>query len=171
MPCTPVVAVLVAVVAVVAAVIPSRAEAISCANTTQEPSSIGQAQTATLCLLNVERRRHHLAPLRRQSRLQRAAARYSHAMVAETFFAHVGPDGSTVQTRLAAAGYGGWWTIGENIAWGAGTLSSPAQIVDSWMNSPGHRANILNGSFTHLGIGAVQTSSGRWYGVQDFITK
>jgi uncharacterized protein YkwD len=156
MPCTPVVAVLGLVVAALVAPTPSRAQAFSCANTTREPASIAEARSATLCLLNVERRRHDLAPLRSQSRLQRAATRYSHAMVTEEFFAHVGPDGSTVQTRLADAGYGGWWTIGENIAWGSGTLSSPAQIVDGWMNSPGHRANILRPEFRQIGIGIAR---------------
>lgn len=56
----------------------------------------------------------------------------------------------------------------ENIACGNVTAD---QMVTMWMNSPGHRANILNGSFTHIGIGAAKTSAGRWYGVQDFITK
>jgi uncharacterized protein YkwD len=57
---------------------------------------------------------------------------------------------------------------GENIAYG--NVSADAMMT-MWMNSPGHRANILNGAYTHIGIGAVQSASGRWYGVQDFITK
>jgi uncharacterized protein YkwD len=58
--------------------------------------------------------------------------------------------------------------VGENIAYGN---VSADQMMVMWMNSPGHRANLLNPAFTHIGIGAVKTSSGRWYGVQDFITK
>ena len=57
---------------------------------------------------------------------------------------------------------------GENIAWGN---VSADQMMVMWMNSPGHRANILNPSFTHVGIGATKASSGRWYGVQDFVTR
>jgi uncharacterized protein YkwD len=57
---------------------------------------------------------------------------------------------------------------GENIAYG--NVSADAMMT-MWMNSPGHRANILNGAYTHIGIGAVQSANGRWYGVQDFITK
>ncbi len=57
---------------------------------------------------------------------------------------------------------------GENIAYGNVTADA---MMTMWMNSPGHRANILNGSFTGIGIGAVETSTGRWYGVQDFVTQ
>jgi uncharacterized protein YkwD len=69
---------------------------------------------------------------------------------------------SPIMTGCAARG------AGENIAYGNVTADA---MMTMWMNSPGHRANILNGSFTHIGIGAVKTSSGRWYGVQDFVTK
>ncbi len=57
---------------------------------------------------------------------------------------------------------------GENIAYGN---VSADQMMTMWMNSPGHKANILNASYTGIGIGAVETSSGRWYGVQDFVTQ
>lgn len=58
-------------------------------------------------------------------------------------------------------------SAGENVAYGNLT---PEQLVTMWMNSPGHRANILKSSFTHIGIGAVTTSTGRVYGVQVFLT-
>ena len=57
--------------------------------------------------------------------------------------------------------------VGENVAYGN---VSPEQLVQMWMDSAGHRANILNASFTHLGVGDVTTSSGRVYGVQVFLT-
>ena len=57
--------------------------------------------------------------------------------------------------------------VGENVAYGNVT---PEGLVTMWMNSPGHRANILNASFTHLGVGAVTTSTGRVYGTQVFLT-
>ena len=47
----------------------------------------------------------------------------------------------------------GNWTIGENIAWGSGALATPRAIVNGWMHSPGHRANILRASFRDIGIG------------------
>jgi uncharacterized protein YkwD len=57
--------------------------------------------------------------------------------------------------------------VGENVAYGNVT---PEQLVKMWMDSPGHRANILNPAFTHLGVGDVKTSTGRVYGVQVFLT-
>jgi uncharacterized protein YkwD len=58
-------------------------------------------------------------------------------------------------------------TAGENIAYGN---VSADQMMTMWMNSPGHRANILNPSFTRIGVGAVRTTSGRWWATQDFVT-
>ena len=58
-------------------------------------------------------------------------------------------------------------SVGENVAFGNVT---PEQLVKMWMDSPGHRANILNPGFTHIGVGDVMTSSGRVYGVQVFLT-
>jgi uncharacterized protein YkwD len=65
---------------------------------------------------------------------------------------------------LSACGARG---VGENVAYGN---VSAEQLVQMWMDSPGHRANILNPAFTHLGVGDVTTSSGRVYGVQVFLT-
>jgi uncharacterized protein YkwD len=58
-------------------------------------------------------------------------------------------------------------TAGENIAYGNVTAD---QMMTMWMNSPGHRANILNPAFTRIGVGAVRTTSGRWWATQDFVT-
>jgi uncharacterized protein YkwD len=57
--------------------------------------------------------------------------------------------------------------VGENIAYGNVTAD---QMMTMWMNSPGHRANILNPGFTRIGVGAVRTASGRWWATQDFVT-
>jgi uncharacterized protein YkwD len=134
------------------AVLPTAAHA-ACPNANQTPKSTAKARSATLCLVNEQRRRHHLAPLRTQSRLQQAATSYSLTMVRHRFFDHVGPDGSTLTSRINLAGYGGWMAIGENLAWGSGRLATPATIVDEWMHSPGHRANILGSAFRQIGIG------------------
>jgi len=66
------------------------------------------------------------------------------------------PDGKNVVDRIQPTGYipnSGDWVVGENLAWGSGALSTPQAIVNGWMNSPGHRANILKPAFTHIGIG------------------
>jgi uncharacterized protein YkwD len=133
--------------------VPTASARAACRHAAEILSSVGQARNATLCLLNVERAHHGLAPLREEHHLQHAATAYSHTMVSRRFFDHVGPDGSTLPQRIAHAGYRGWSTIGENIAWGSGRLSTPATIVNRWMHSPGHRANILNGAFDQIGIG------------------
>jgi hypothetical protein len=84
--------------------------------------------------------------------------------MAETgHFSHTGRDGSTPFSRMAAAGYRGTM-MGENIARG---FTSPAAVMNAWMNSPGHRANILNDGFTDLGVGIAGTGSGMCW-VQNF---
>lgn len=86
-------------------------------------------------------------------------------MAARDYFSHTSQDGSGPGDRITDAGYR-WSTYGENIAKGQRT---PAAVMDSWMNSPGHRANILNCSFKELGVG-VEDSPGGIVWTQDFGT-
>jgi uncharacterized protein YkwD len=126
-------------------------------------ATIAQASQATLCLLNDERAVAGLRPVAEAPGLTQPSAAYSARMVAENFFAHVSPDGSTLADRLTAARYiapDGDWTVGENIAWGQGDLATPRNITIAWMNSPGHRANILTGEFTEVGLGIVPGTPG-----------
>ncbi len=118
--------------------------------------SPGAAEAATLCLLNANRRAKHLAPLRPNDALRRAAIRHSRDMVTRHFFAHVNPDGLDASARIAQSGYAigpGGGTTGENLAFGEESQSTPAVIVDGWMHSPGHRRNILRPAFREIGIG------------------
>jgi uncharacterized protein YkwD len=111
---------------------------------------------ATLCVLNARRARHHLDPLRLNRNLATAARRHSRAMVRERFFSHTSPNGDTFIDRIRATGYlagARSWSVGENIAYGSGSLSTPRAIGRAWMNSPGHRANILSETFRSIGIG------------------
>ena len=111
---------------------------------------------ATLCVLNARRTRHRLVPLRLNDRLSTAARRHSRAMVLERFFSHDSLDGTTFLERIRATGYLAGvrsWSVGENIAYGSGSRSSPRSIGRAWMNSPPHRANILSRSFREIGIG------------------
>jgi uncharacterized protein YkwD len=134
-----------------ALLVPSAAQAAGsgCAKASARPASISiaAADKATLCLLNIQRRKHHLRPLRENKRLDRAARGHSHSMVRHHYFAHGNFAG-----RIHHAGYHGW-TLGENIAWGSLQWSTPAAIVNMWMHSPGHRANILRPQFREIGIG------------------
>jgi uncharacterized protein YkwD len=126
-------------------------------------ATIAQASQATLCLLNNERAAAGLHPVVESPGLTQPSAAYSARMVAERFFAHVSPDGGTLVDRLTAARYiapDGDWTVGENIAWGQGDLATPRNIAVAWMNSPGHRHNILTGEFTEIGIGIALGTPG-----------
>ncbi|MET9293682.1 sigma-70 family RNA polymerase sigma factor [Streptomyces sp. NPDC003077] len=126
------------------------------------PASSGAAGQV-IALLNTERAANGCGPLRNNAQLQTAAQRHADDMAARGFFDHTNPDGTGPGERITAAGYR-WSTYGENIARGQ---QSPAEVMKSWMNSPGHRANILNCSFKEVGIGIHNGSGGPWW-VQNF---
>lgn len=129
-----------------------------CANTNLKPTraNLELVRDAVLCLHNRERADHGLPRLRENPKLRRAAERHTSNMVSERFFDHTSPSGSTMVERIRRTGYtkrARSWALGENIAWGSGSLATAAQIQRSWMKSPGHRANILQRSFREIGIG------------------
>jgi uncharacterized protein YkwD len=113
---------------------------------------------ATLCVLNAERARRDLGALRLNRKLSTAARRHSLAMVSGRFFSHDSADGASFVDRIRSTGYlsgASGWYVGENIAYGSGTRSSPRSIGRAWMNSPPHRRNILSPSFREIGIGVA----------------
>ncbi|WP_164986243.1 CAP domain-containing protein, partial [Streptomyces roseicoloratus] len=109
-------------------------------------------------LANAERAKAGCGPLTEHTLLTRAAQGHSDDMAARDFFDHTNPDGADPGDRVTAAGYR-WSTYGENIAMGQRT---PADVMKAWMNSPGHRANILNCSFKEIGIG-IHTAGGPYW--------
>lgn len=122
------------------------------------PGNVERVRQATHCLLNVERTKRGARALRLDGSLDKAAARFSRQMVRQGFFDHRSPGGSTLGSRVKQTSYlqgARSWSLGENIAYGTGSLSTPAATVRSWMNSPGHRANILNRSFSEIGVGVA----------------
>jgi uncharacterized protein YkwD len=122
------------------------------------PDSLGAIAEATLCLLNGERADRGLGPLGLNAQLSAAAGAYAQDLVAGSYFSHTGRDGSDLRTRVARTGYlrdDRGWALGENLAWGTGSLGTPGSIMAAWMNSPGHRDNILNPAFREIGIGVV----------------
>jgi uncharacterized protein YkwD len=125
--------------------------------------NLPQVAQATLCLLNDERVDAGLRPLAEAPGLTRPSAAYSARMVAEGFFAHEAPDGSTLTDRLTGARYidpDGAWIVGENLAWGQGDLATARNIMVAWMNSPGHRKNVLTPEYTEVGLGIVPGTPG-----------
>jgi uncharacterized protein YkwD len=119
--------------------------------------TLDDARDATVCLVNRERTKRGLRALRTNGTLQSSATAYARDMVRREFFAHVSPNGETLtqrikdDTRYLAEARG--WQIGENLAWGTGTLATPGQIVAGWMASPPHRANVLHAGFREMGLG------------------
>lgn len=138
----------------------SAASGAGCANagTALTAGNAKLIRHATLCLLNTERARRGLGRLRSNSRLRTAALRHSSHMASAKFFDHTSPAGTSMTDRIRRAGYlrgSGGWSIGENIAWGTGSLATPRAIVRAWMRSPGHRANVLTPGFREIGIGVA----------------
>lgn len=124
------------------------------------PASVDarRAQAAVLCLLNVERARRDLAPLRADGALARAARGHSADMVARRFFAHTTPSKVSFAERIRRTAYdrARRAKLGENLAWGMGEPALPAIVVSGWMESPPHRANILDPAFRAIGIGIAR---------------
>ncbi len=146
----------------IALALPAAASAGACANAEIVPAAdnLAQVRSATLCLLNVERTSRGLGRLTSERQLRKAAQRYSVKMVRERFFDHVSPAGSTLTSRVRGGtsylrGRVSSWSLGENLAWGSDDFATPSKIVRSWMNSPGHRRNILNRRFRQIGIGVA----------------
>lgn len=131
-----------------------------CANATAMPTAdnLPAIAAATLCIVNAERKVKGIGELSENAQLAAAAHGHAADMVAKSYFAHDGLDGSSMTDRIAATGYiprSGTWSLGENLAWGTGGLSTPRSIVNSWMNSQGHRENLLNARYKELGQGIV----------------
>ncbi len=139
--------------------LPATASAAACANANLTPSSsnVEQVRAAVVCLINQERERHGERTLQANVKLARAAQGHSRDMADEDYFSHIAPNGETPLDRMRASGYipnqQSGYVVGENIAWGTMWLATPQSIVKAWMESPGHRANILDGAFRETGVG------------------
>jgi uncharacterized protein YkwD len=120
------------------------------------------AEDAVIELTNQARATAGCAPLRFDARLRTAARRHSTDMGLNDYFSHTSQDGDTFADRIEAAGYP--HPGAENIARG---YQTPAEVMDGWMNSPGHRANILNCGLRTIGVGAYYGVGGPWW-TQDF---
>ncbi|MEM9275359.1 MAG: CAP domain-containing protein [Cyanobacteria bacterium P01_F01_bin.143] len=109
-----------------------------------------QFMNEVLALVNEERSNAGLNPLEFDAQLETAAKNHSESMAFNDFFGHQDPiDRSSASDRIDEVGYD-WSTFGENVAAG---YSNPETVMNAWMNSSGHRANILNPDFTEIGIG------------------
>lgn len=113
--------------------------------------AIAPEEQEMLDLVNAERTRESLAPVTWCPALARSATDHSQDMALKNYFEHESLDGREVADRAKSQGYN-FQTVGENIAVGQRDV---AEVMQGWMNSPGHRENILRPQFTHLGSGVA----------------
>ncbi|MEW1922453.1 CAP domain-containing protein [Streptomyces sp. NPDC088360] len=128
----------------------------------KSPSAESAAEAAVLTLVNAERAKVGCSPVRADAALASLAGDFSADMAERDFFDHTDPDGATPWDRAEKAGISDLG--GENIARGQANAQS---VMDAWMNSSGHRANILNCDYKTLGVGAHFAPGGPWW-TQDF---
>ncbi|MDG6102706.1 CAP domain-containing protein [Dactylosporangium aurantiacum] len=130
---------------------------------TTAPAGNLSYEEQVLAITNVERAKAGCKPLAYNAKLATAARKHSQDMATNDYFSHTSQDGTSFATRITNAGYK-WSGAAENIAKGQRT---PADVMNAWMNSAGHRANILNCGLKDLGVGlAYQGKTPIW--TQDF---
>ena len=136
------------------------ATASSATGAEQAPSTVTRApslEELVLQQVNAVRAAHRLAPLAASSALSRSAADHSRAMASLGFFAHESSNGTTFSQRIRRY-YGPrstTWSVGENLAMFGGVTPSASSVVDMWMASPSHRANVLRESFREAGVAVM----------------
>jgi len=131
-------------------------------DTPEDNTTLSHAEQV-VTLVNAERAKEGLAPLSIDTKVQAAAQ--VRAVESEQSFSHTRPNGSSFATALKEQNVS-YRRAGENIAWGQ---RSPEEVVNAWMNSSGHRANIMNPNFTKIGVGYYRNSKGLNYWSQLFI--
>ena len=116
---------------------------------TADARLLSEREGALLRAMNTARAAYALPPLRVDPRLQRAARGHSAAILRNGSFSH-----GSFAYRLRRHGVR-TPLVGENLAWGVGSLASPRAVVRAWLASPGHRANLLRRAFSRVGVGAL----------------
>ncbi|WP_308249747.1 CAP domain-containing protein [Sphaerisporangium fuscum] len=136
---------------------------------TPTPGGVGSAEeNEVLRLTNAERAKGGCQPLKHDPQLHQAALGHSTDMATQNYFSHTSKDGRSFMDRIRGAGFTGGSAWAENIAMGQTT---PAAVMNSWMNSAGHKANIMNCKYTLIGVGAAKNSKGQIYWTQDFAAR
>ncbi len=136
----------------------------------RDPNNVVLTADGVFSATNNERVKEHKQPLARNAVLNQAATNKAKDILERQYFDHVSPTGEGPSDVVEGVGYR-YITVGENLA--LGNFESDADLVQAWMDSPGHRANILSDAFTQIGIAVIQgTYEGEktWVGVQTFGT-
>jgi uncharacterized protein YkwD len=120
-------------------------------------------------LVNLRRLELGLAELKWNQALADLARQHSQNMALNGFFSHIGLNGKLVDRRAADFGLDDWRAIGENIAFNKGFANPTSFAVDRWMNSDGHRNNLLDRQWTESGLGVAITVDGKYFFTQIFM--
>lgn len=128
-------------------------------------NDIKAAENEVVRLVNVERINRGLQPLTQNWQLSRVARYKSQDMINKNYFDHISPTYGSPFTMMENFGIK-FTAAGENIAMGQ---NSPSAVMNSWMNSPGHRSNILSPAYNQIGVGLATAKNGTKYWTQQFI--
>lgn len=130
-----------------------------------EASALSSLELEVIRLVNIERTNRGLQALKHNWQASRVARYKSQDMIDRNYFSHQSPTYGSPFTMMQNFGLR-FSAAGENIAYGQRT---PQEVVTAWMNSPGHRANILSSTYTEIGVGAAKKSNGTLYWTQMFL--
>jgi uncharacterized protein YkwD len=136
---------------------PQKAEAADTVTVTGCTDTLVVLDTSEKRMLDLHNQTRANAGLRQlcvHPALQKAAEAHSQDMIDRDYFSHTSQDGTTFAQRIKLQGYN-YRAVGENVAWGSGSLGTPDSIFKSWMNSSGHKSNILSERYREIGVGAV----------------
>lgn len=146
---------------------PSSASPSAAPSPAASSAAIAEMETLVQQRINEIRQEQGLRPLQNNDRLAQVARDYSRLMAEKNFFSHTGPDGRNVGQRVQAAGIV-YWIVGENL-FKSVNIPDPGPIaVKGWMESPGHRENILNARYSETGVG-VWRQGNSYYFTQLFL--
>ncbi len=129
--------------------------------------SVKQLEQQVVDLVNAQRSKNGLPALTHNWELSRVARYKSQDMIDKNYFSHTSPTYGSPFDMMKSFGIS-YTAAGENIAKGQ---NSPQSVMNAWMNSSGHRANILNKSYNQIGVGVAKDSRGNLYWTQMFIKK
>ncbi len=133
--------------------------------TIPEGSPLKSLEDEVVRLVNIERAKYGLPPLKSNWQAARCARMKSQDMIDKKYFSHTSPTYGSPFTMMQSFGLK-FSAAAENIAYGQKT---PQEVMKSWMNSPGHKENILSKTVTEIGVGAAKSSNGTLYWTQMFL--
>lgn len=141
----------------------------SASSTVLTPAAVRALERDAFQLINTERSLAGLPTLKWSDRIAEVARLHSNNMADQNFFSHKGLDGLMVDERAEKLKMGSWMAIGENIAFMKGYENPVAVAVEKWLQSPGHKKNLLGPDWTETAIGLAVTADGKYYFTQVFI--